>query len=126
MTGTSYLRSDALPGRTAVGYLGAEGDRNNVLHLPVRGSGDGGAYTTVADVHRLWAALRAGVLLRPRDLAEAWRPRSDVPIEGARYGAGFWRERSLRGCEPRLSLLDPGSLRRSASTATFPRPARAT
>ena len=82
MTDTGYLRSDALPGRTAVGYLEAEGDRSNVLHLPVRGSGDGGAYTTVRDVHRLWTALEDGAVLDPGALAEAWRPRSEVPSEG--------------------------------------------
>ena len=60
---TAYLRSDALPERTALGYLDARGDRSNVLHLPVRGSGDGGAYTTAADVHRLWAALLGGAIL---------------------------------------------------------------
>ena len=87
---TAYLRSDALPERTAAGYLDAQGHRSNVLHLPVRGSGDGGAYTTVADVHRLWTALREGAVLDRAALAAAWRPRSDVPAEGRRYGLGFW------------------------------------
>lgn len=87
---TAYLRSDALPERTATGYLYAQGDRSNVLHLPVRGTGDGGAYTSVADVHRLWTALLEGAVLDPETLADAWRPRSDVPSEGKRYGLGFW------------------------------------
>jgi CubicO group peptidase (beta-lactamase class C family) len=90
MEDTAYTRSDALPERTALGYLHAEGHDSNVLHLPVRGSGDGGAYTTVADVHRLWAALREGAVLDPAALAAAWHPRSDVPTEGMRYGLGFW------------------------------------
>ncbi len=90
LTDTAYLRSDELPERTALGYLGPHGDRSNVLHLPVRGSGDGGAYTTVADVHRLWAALRDGDVLDPAALTAAWQPRSEVPAEAARYGLGFW------------------------------------
>ncbi len=90
MVNTAYLRSDTLPERTALGYLHAEGHRSNVLHLPVRGSGDGGAYTTVADIHRLWQALLDGTVLDPATLADAWRPRSDVPAEGSRYGLGFW------------------------------------
>ncbi len=90
MTDTAYFRSDALPERTAVGYLYAEGDRSNVLHLPVRGSGDGGAYTTVMDVHRMWSALRGGAVLDPPALAAAWRPQSEVPPENSRYGLGFW------------------------------------
>lgn len=83
---TAFLRSDALPGDAAPGYLFATGDRTNVLHLPVRGSGDGGAFTTVADVHRLWAALDAGRL----PLGDAWTPRSTDADLGRRYGLGFW------------------------------------
>ena len=53
MHDTAFLRSDSLPGRAALGYL-ADG-RTNVFHLPVRGSGDGGIYTTLDDVDRFWA-----------------------------------------------------------------------
>ena len=46
---TGFLRSDELPGRTAIGYLPIEGSsRTNVFHLPVMGSGDGGIYSTAA------------------------------------------------------------------------------
>ncbi len=90
MADTAFLRSDELPGRAAVGYLSAAGLRTNVLHLPVRGSGDGGIYTTVADVHALWAALFAGRIVSDRWVAEMVRPRSDVPEDSMRYGLGFW------------------------------------
>ena len=90
MVDTAYLRSDRLPERTALGYLHEEGHQSNVLHLPVQGGGDGGAYTTVADLHRLWRALTKGIVLDPTTLAAAWRPRSDVPAESSRYGLGFW------------------------------------
>jgi CubicO group peptidase (beta-lactamase class C family) len=40
MPDTEFLRSDELPGRTAVGYLAIDGVwRTNVFHLPVRGNG---------------------------------------------------------------------------------------
>src|SRR5215475_5279525 len=43
---TGFLRSDQLPGRTALGYLPGEGERRtNVFHLPVVGTGDGGIYS---------------------------------------------------------------------------------
>ncbi len=84
MVDTAFLRSDDLPERTALGYLEAEGDRTNVLHLPVRGTGDGGHHTTVADVHRLWIGID------PDLAAQAWAPRSAVPELEMRYGLGFW------------------------------------
>ena len=39
--------------------------RTNVFHLPVLGTGDGGIYTTGADVHRFWTALFAGAIVSP-------------------------------------------------------------
>ena len=91
MHDTAFLRSDALPGRAAVGYLDAStGSRTNVFHLPVVGTGDGGIYTTLSDMHRFWEALRAGRIVHPRSVQMMWEPRSDVPDEGRRYGLGFW------------------------------------
>ena len=90
MADTAFLRSDELPGRTALGYLAADGLRTNVLHLPVRGSGDGGIYTTVADVRALWTAFFAGRIVSPHWVAEMTRPRSVAPDQKQRYGLGFW------------------------------------
>lgn len=87
---TAFLRSDELPGDAALGYLYAEGDRTNVLHLPVRGTGDGGIYTSAADVHRFWQAFTAGRIVSADTVAAMVRPRRDVPAEGLRYGMGFW------------------------------------
>ena len=89
MTDTSFLRSDELPGRAAQGYLSRDGLRTNVLHLPVRGNGDGGAYSTAADVSALWQALGDGRIVSPATLAEMTRPRTDWPEESRRYGLGF-------------------------------------
>jgi CubicO group peptidase (beta-lactamase class C family) len=90
MADTAFLRSDELPGRAAAGYLTADGPRTNVFHLPVRGSGDGGIYSTVADVHRFWEAFFGGRIVSPEMVAAMVRPRSDVPSESKRYGLGFW------------------------------------
>jgi CubicO group peptidase (beta-lactamase class C family) len=90
MTDTAFLRSDELPVRTALGYLYAEGLRTNVLHLPVRGSGDGGIYTTAADVRRLWTSFFAGRIVSREWVEQMVRPRSDAPEQPRRYGLGFW------------------------------------
>ena len=81
---TAFLRSDELPGSAALGYVGDT--RTNVFHLPVRGSGDGGIYSTLADVRALWGAFAAGRIVSLEWVAETTRPRSE------RYGLGFWLE----------------------------------
>ncbi len=91
MTGAGFLRSDELPGDAALGYLSIEGaSRTNLLHIPVRGLGDGGIYASVADVSALWDALFAGRIVSPEWVSEMVRPRSDAPSESRRYGLGFW------------------------------------
>lgn len=95
MSDTEFLRSDELPGRAALGYLTVDGVwRTNVFHLPVRGSGDGGIYTTAADVSSFWRTLFAGEIVSAETVAELVRPRSDVPGEPRRYGLGFWLHES--------------------------------
>lgn len=116
MGDTAFLRSDELPGNTATGYLAADGLRTNVLHLPVRGVGDGGIYTTAADVRALWQALFEGRIVSQEWVAEMIRPRSDS-AEGWRYGLGFWLSASsetviLEGYDAGVSfrsLHDPGA-----------------
>ena len=89
MGDTAFLRSDALPARAALGYLEVGDEwRTNVFHLPVRGSGDGGIYTTAADVAAFWRALFAGAIVREATRAEMLEPRSAVGDRG--YGLGFW------------------------------------
>ena len=91
MHDTEFFRSDELPERTAVGYLPIEGvSRTNVFHLPARGSGDGGIYSTAADVSLFWRSLFAGAIVSSEWVADMVRPRSDVPSRSRRYGLGFW------------------------------------
>jgi len=110
LTDTEFLRSDALPARTATGYVEVDGEwRSNVLHLPVRGSGDGGIYSTAADVSRLWRAFFAGRIVSEGWVADMVRPRSDAPAHSKRYGLGFWLHASsdaviLEGCDAGVSF----------------------
>jgi len=95
MDDTEFLRSDELPGRAALGYLKVDGAlRSNVFHLPVRGSGDGGIYTTAADISSLWSALFAGRIVSAERVADMVRPRSHVAESSRRYGLGFWLHKS--------------------------------
>ena len=90
MADTTFFRSDEPPGRVALGYLDEEGDRTNVLHLPVRGAGDGGLYSTASDVRSLWEALFDGRIVPSERVPEMVRPHSDAPEHERRYGLGFW------------------------------------
>ncbi|GAA1784663.1 serine hydrolase domain-containing protein [Agromyces lapidis] len=93
---TSFLRSDDLPGDAALGYLFEEGDRTNVLHLPVRGNGDGGIWTTADDLHRFWRALTEGRIVNEETFEQMTRP----AFAGVRYGMGI----SLGAKSPRLII----------------------
>lgn len=90
MADTSFLRSDEPSGRMALGYLDRDGLRTNLLHLPVRGNGDGGVYTTVADMRTFWAALFDGTIVPDEWVSEMTRPHSIGPPGKASYGLGFW------------------------------------
>ena len=106
LSDSAFLRSDELPGRAALGYLEVDGVmRSNILHLPVRGNGDGGIYTTVADVRRLWMAFFGGRIVPEAWVAEMVQPRSIVS-EDERYGLGFWLAGS--GDAVRLEGYDAG------------------
>ena len=119
MSHTEFLRSDELPGDAAVGYLSNDSPRTNVLHLPVVGGGDGGIYSTAADLRTFWEALFDGRIVPERWVAEMVRPRSDVPAEGKRYGLGFWLHASsavvmMEGYDAGVSfrsMYDPVSAR---------------
>jgi CubicO group peptidase (beta-lactamase class C family) len=106
MSATGFLRSDDLPGDAAIGYLG--NGRTNVFHLPVRGNGDGGAYTTLADVRAFWTALYAGRIVPDEWSARMTTPQTDTG-KAFRYGLGFWlypdgRTVFLEGCDHGVSF----------------------
>ena len=101
LTDTDFLRSDEPADDIALGYLGEHGLRTNVFHLPVRGNGDGGIYTTAADLRRLWEAFFAGSIVSSSAVDLMTRPHSVAIAEKARYGLGFW----LDATGPQVSLV---------------------
>ena len=113
MSATAFLRSDRLPGSAAIGYVqGDDGWKTNQFHLPIRGSGDGGAYSTIGDLCKFWPALFAGGILDRRLVDEMVRAHNNDPSESRRYGLGFW----LRADRDTVMLegYDPGVSFRSA------------
>jgi CubicO group peptidase (beta-lactamase class C family) len=110
MVDTAFLRSDEPEQRVALGYLDKDGLRTNIFDLPVRGSGDGGIYTTVADFDALWRAVLGGRIVASKWVDEMIRPRSvHTEAPGRRYGLGFWLHQSsdvviLIGYDPGVSF----------------------
>jgi CubicO group peptidase (beta-lactamase class C family) len=106
MHDTEFLRSDDLPGDVALGYVPIDGTwRTNVFHLPVRGVGDGGIFSTVDDLHLLWRAFFDRRIVGADMVANMIRPRSNSP-DGRRYGLGFWLKPS--GAAVQLEGWDAG------------------
>jgi CubicO group peptidase (beta-lactamase class C family) len=108
MTETAYLRSDE-PTDAALGYLEVQGLRTNVLHLPVRGNGDGGCYTTVEDMHRFWAAFVTGDIVPLEWVARMTTPLSTARDSRERFGLGVrllpdMDVLALEGCDAGVSF----------------------
>jgi CubicO group peptidase (beta-lactamase class C family) len=91
VTSGAFHRSDTTPGDVALQYLAADGLRTNVLHMPLRGAGDGGVHCTVGDLHLLWRSLAAGRVVRPSTWDDMRRARSEPGgDERFGYGLGLW------------------------------------
>lgn len=88
MGASGFPRSDRLPPGTATGYK--EDGRTNVFALPVVGSGDGGAHSTVGDLHRFWRALLAGRIVDPSLVTLLTERVTDDAGDGLGYGRGVW------------------------------------
>lgn len=86
---TDFLRSDALPGSAALGYLYPDSLRTNVFHLPIEGSPDGGAYLTLADARTFWLALAAGAIV-PSELLQQMTTPAPGHEPDWPYGLGIW------------------------------------
>lgn len=89
MAMSGVLRYDELSGDVAVGYRERTGLRTNVHAVPNQGIGDGGLFTTAADMVLFWQALEAGALVDP-DLVETMTRPHGCTRRGTPYGLGFW------------------------------------
>lgn len=92
MNESGYYRLDSLPPNTAIGYTADERGQaiTNLGLVPIIGGGDGGIYTTVADLDRFWRALSQGILLSPATVQAAWTPQVYSGNGQLHYGLGFW------------------------------------
>jgi len=93
MRSSGYFASDRMPEHCATGYLiEADGSwRSNVFSIPVMGHGDGGVFTTAADMGRFWKALFSGAYFDTDMLSRMLTPHVPVrPGSPDHYGYGVW------------------------------------
>lgn len=110
LKGTGCFQTHRLPENVAIGY---EKDHNgwyaNIFELPMICTGDGGLYTNVEDMTKLWLALLDGRLISRGLLEEALKVQ--VVIEGTWcYGLGFYSLLDEQGQEVFYALIgeEPG------------------
>ena len=87
------------PGRHRHRLPARDSVRTNVLHLPVRGNGDGGAVTTADDLSRFWRAFADGKIVSADTVEQMTRPRTSTRTRGCATGwASGWTRTAPAGC----------------------------
>ncbi|WP_208590655.1 serine hydrolase domain-containing protein [Gracilibacillus suaedae] len=96
MDQSGYFELDALPQNTALGYMDfPDGSwKTNIYSLPVKGGSDGGAYTTVKDMIKLWDALIRNQLLAVEYTKKLFIPHVKTDEQNSYYGYGVWIEKN--------------------------------
>jgi CubicO group peptidase (beta-lactamase class C family) len=124
MDRSGFFAFNKLPGETAWGYIEeADGEwRTNIYNLPIIGASDGGLYTTLDDMTRLWDAFWAGEILSPAMVETFTAPyvRAESEGEHIAYGHGIWitdnsagvREHYIEGCDAGVSFRSGRDLAR--------------
>ncbi|MBK3494955.1 serine hydrolase [Viridibacillus sp. YIM B01967] len=110
MQDSGYFEMDALPAKTAVGYIDhADGSwKTNIYSLPVKGGSDGGAYVTATDMMKLWEALTNFTLLSQNITTQMLTPYAHEE-DGLSYGYGIWIETNGEEISKYLLMgYDPG------------------
>jgi CubicO group peptidase (beta-lactamase class C family) len=93
MRSSGYFYSDHLPENCASGYIEEKDGQwhDNRFSIPFVGHGDGGVYTTAADMGRFWKALFDKRFFSEAILEEMLKPHATVGTEGiTNYGLGIW------------------------------------
>jgi CubicO group peptidase (beta-lactamase class C family) len=96
MTDPGFFSFTRLPENTAWGYKPNQDGTfdTNIYNLPVRGASDGGLYTTVGDIRRVWDAFLDYEILSEK-LTEDYMTPHAVINDRFRYGYGLYMRKFL-------------------------------
>lgn len=89
MLHTAFDALNSLPPNTALGYL-EDRQTTNIYNLPIRGGGDGGLFTTAADLRAFWRNLFGNRILSPK-LTAAFLQTQHQFDEKTGYGCGVYK-----------------------------------
>jgi CubicO group peptidase (beta-lactamase class C family) len=106
MNRTGYYELDRLPENTANAYIYDEETKSyytNIYSIDAKGSGAGGAFTTVADMNKFWEGLLTYQVLSKEMVETMLTPH--VPFEHGGYGLGVWLDEDYN---PYVVGEDPG------------------
>ena len=108
MTYTGYYELDRLPARCAANYI-FDSERNdfrtNIYSVDAKGTGAGGAFTTIGDIRLFWDNLLSYKLLSP---AMTENMLSNHSGENQCYGYGIWLKKAGNSLNPYFQGCDPG------------------
>lgn len=108
MQSTGYYELDMLPSKCAVNYIFDEkrgGYKTNIFSVDAKGTGAGGAYTTVADIGSFWNSLLSYKLL---SCSMTKNMLSNHSGNAQCYGYGIWLKKTNDIYVPYFQGSDPG------------------
>jgi len=110
MYDTGYFELDRLPAKCANAYIFDQTTNSyytNIFSVDAKGTGAGGAFTTVVDVEKFWQKLLSGALVSQATLAEMFTVQSSDGDDD--YGFGVWLKRVGESAHhPYIQGEDPG------------------
>lgn len=109
MMNTGYFEMDRLPAKCANAYLWDDRRQEyytNVYSVDAKGTGAGGAYTTVSNIDRFWTGLFEEKLISDELTSEMMKPHSGDGRK--RYGYGVWLDKARDEPAPYMQGQDPG------------------
>jgi CubicO group peptidase (beta-lactamase class C family) len=111
MMKSGYFAMNRLPENTALGYIDEEDNwRTNIYNLPIIGASDGGAFTTLKDLNKLWKAFFENSIVS-KDIVEIMiKPYIKAESEGKNkyYGHGIWIKKNDKYFEEYIIGCDAG------------------
>lgn len=108
MQSTGYYELDRLPEKCAINYIYDEKQniyRTNIFSVDAKGTGAGGAFTTVNDIKLFWYNLLSGKLLSEEMTTNMLSNHSG---DSQCYGYGIWLRKDDKNFVPYFQGCDPG------------------